>query len=186
MPIERSPAVESARRRSSSRGTFRPFIIEIRVSILLLLMTKAPDICGQRGCLVCGELCPTHGRHRAAIFLGFRYAVGDHLQDSSETAVTPQPLLTRQRWTERRSGAIRAVATCAARSAHLAVKNAIAQSHHLGGCSIGNRDFCVCVRACVRIRAFGWLGRGSDDITGRRRKTRARSSFGSRTCGIAI
>ena len=58
-------------------------------------MTDAPDVCGNGGCLIGGELCPAHGGHRAAILLGLRNAAGNHFQDSRKTAVAPQPFAAR-------------------------------------------------------------------------------------------
>ena len=41
-------------------------------------MAEAPYIGSKRGHLGVGKLCAAHGRHRAAILLGLRHAVGDH------------------------------------------------------------------------------------------------------------
>ena len=52
-------------------------------------MAESPDVCGQGPGLILSKLCSAHGRHRAAIFLGFRNTVGNHFQDSAKAAVAP-------------------------------------------------------------------------------------------------
>src|SRR5580692_7043996 len=59
-------------------------------------MAETPYIGSQRGRLGIGELGPAHRRHRAAILLGLRHAVGYHFQYPGETAVAPQPLFLGQ------------------------------------------------------------------------------------------
>ena len=68
----------------------------VRNSPASVPMTDAPDICGNRRYLLDGELCSAHGGHRAAIFLGLRNTVGDHLQDPREATVAPQPFAAGQ------------------------------------------------------------------------------------------
>lgn len=53
------------------------------------LMTQRPDVCGNCRDLVGSELRSTHGRHRAAIFLGVRHSFSDRFQDSGVAAVAP-------------------------------------------------------------------------------------------------
>src|SRR5450755_938726 len=96
------------------------------------LMAETPDIGRKRRRLSVGELCAAHRRHRAAVLLGFRNAVGNDFQNSGETSVAPQPFLFREIGTQRRAGAVRTVATGATRSAHLTMVDAIAQRNHVG------------------------------------------------------
>ena len=73
-------------------------------------MAETPDIGGKRRRLSIGEFCATHRRHRAGVLLGLRNAVGDNLPDSSEASIAPQPFLLRKIRSQRRAGAVDALA----------------------------------------------------------------------------
>src|SRR5271167_4120155 len=78
------------------------------------------------------------------------------------------------------------MATRTGSSAYLTVVNASAQGNHRSGRSFGNGKVPGCSRTCVRIRSLRRLGGSHHHLTGRSRRTRARSDRRGAAAGTAL